>query len=562
MNHFFKTFILLFLLSTQVGAQITVEYNGASATVNIPESVTGVVSSVNGSNVTLFSSNTTDEYTYTVSGYSADGSLSIRGSYKLTLCLNSIDLTNNHGGAAIEVSCGKRIAVVLADGTVNTLSDGNLNTSANAAFYFTGHPEFEGGGTLNVRGKAKHAIASKEYMELKSTTGTINILEAIGDGIHCGKGKVNNEHNYFQMKGGTVNIMNIGDDGIDADDFGVIYIKGGSLNINVPDDAKGLKADSILNISGGDINIVVKGVDSNALHANYAVNISGGNLDITLEGDGTKAISSNNKTASTVNNGGDTNISGGVINILALGDNYVNEANETQECLGASIDGNLNLSGGELHITAMGEMAKAMEVKGTQTITDNTLFITLSPWKVNPHDYLYDMTVYCIVKLNDMAMDDYAHKAICAFNGNQCIGIACFDTNEFGTMRLYSNTATFNQEISFKIHDYDADYEYELTPDCSVTFIPEMCVGLPSEPIVLGAEMDYYGDVNLDRSVDISDVVAIVNYILGNEPRIFEPLNADLDKSETIDISDVVNVVNVILSSEPPKIRIGPRSNI
>ena len=58
------------------------------------------------------------------------------------------------------------------------------------------------------------------------------------------------------------------------------------------------------------------------------------------------------------------------------------------------------------------------------------------------------------------------------------------------------------------------------------------------------------GDVNMDKSVDISDVVMTVNHILGSSAQvnlkgIFK--YGDMDESGTIDISDVVAIVNKIL---------------
>lgn len=55
------------------------------------------------------------------------------------------------------------------------------------------------------------------------------------------------------------------------------------------------------------------------------------------------------------------------------------------------------------------------------------------------------------------------------------------------------------------------------------------------------------GDVNQDGSIDISDVVALVNYILGTEPKDFNKSAADMNKDNSIDISDVVAIVNFIL---------------
>ena len=169
------------------------------------------------------------------------------------------------------------------------------------------------------------------------------------------------------------------------------------------------------------------------------------------------------------------------------------------------------------------------------------------------------MTAYGIVKLNGTPLEDYTNKTIGVFNGSVCIGIGYFDSPAYGTFRIYSNTATISKALSFKLHDYDADYEYGLTPNQTVKFTSDGCVGMPSTPVVLSAEMDYYGDVNRDKTVTISDVVMMVNYILGNTSvGTFYELNADVNTDGIINISDVVETVNMILGNSPLRLRIGP----
>ena len=64
------------------------------------------------------------------------------------------------------------------------------------------------------------------------------------------------------------------------------------------------------------------------------------------------------------------------------------------------------------------------------------------------------------------------------------------------------------------------------------------------------------GDVNGDYEINITDVLVIVDYILGRPNRIFLFSNADMDKNGTVNITDALNVVNIILdrkTSEAPK---------
>ena len=56
------------------------------------------------------------------------------------------------------------------------------------------------------------------------------------------------------------------------------------------------------------------------------------------------------------------------------------------------------------------------------------------------------------------------------------------------------------------------------------------------------------GDVNFDGRIDISDVVTVVNHILGvtNSPP-FIHIFGDINSSQSVDISDIVNIVNIVL---------------
>ena len=57
------------------------------------------------------------------------------------------------------------------------------------------------------------------------------------------------------------------------------------------------------------------------------------------------------------------------------------------------------------------------------------------------------------------------------------------------------------------------------------------------------------GDVNYDALIDVEDVVAVVNYILGEHDTKFLPEAADVNGDNKIDVDDVVAIVNKILES-------------
>ena len=58
------------------------------------------------------------------------------------------------------------------------------------------------------------------------------------------------------------------------------------------------------------------------------------------------------------------------------------------------------------------------------------------------------------------------------------------------------------------------------------------------------------GDVNGDGSVSVTDVVSIINYILGNHVAKFQEVAADANCDGTIAITDVVALINIILNDD------------
>lgn len=271
--------LFLSLLSLALGSTITfavnnntveIIFNGTTATVNIASNISSYVTLQSGtsSHVKLIqdatfagvdanSNNTDGEIIYVLSGSTTDGSFYMEGSYKATVNLNGVTITNPNG-PAIMVMDGKRVEVSVKSATTNTLTDGE-NEEYNGCFHCKGHTKFKGKGTLNVKGNSRHGIYSKEYIEIKNCT--INVTGAKKDGIHCKE--------YFMMESGTVSISATGDDGIQVEqssdavtnettdhedeNTGNFYLDGGSLTIqNVT--GKAIKADGNIIYNGGSKN--------------------------------------------------------------------------------------------------------------------------------------------------------------------------------------------------------------------------------------------------------------------------------------------------------------------
>ncbi len=351
--------------------RIRIVYNGSTAAVTIPTSFSGVTcTSGNSSHVVINSTNTSQEFPYYLEGSSSNGSLTINGEYKLSVIFGGVNLTSGKG-AAIDIECGKRIDFILPEGTTNTLSDYAGGTQK-AALYTKGHAEFKGAGTLNVTGNVKHAIAAKEYIELKGSLGTINVLGAKSDGIHCGKGeKGNTEDNIFRMNGGTVNISNCGSDCIDSDDYGNVKIKGGNLTLNVSQtDGSGIKCDSLFSMSDGNVTIAVSGDISNGIRTSYRGTFSGGKITGTVSANGSRGIRGKkaSNTDDTTKNGGFLDFTGTNITLVVSGGTYTKD---NSKCYGIKADQTLNQTAGDITITVSNSAASGIKA-GTDTWTGGT----------------------------------------------------------------------------------------------------------------------------------------------------------------------------------------------
>ena len=60
---------------------------------------------------------------------------------------------------------------------------------------------------------------------------------------------------------------------------------------------------------------------------------------------------------------------------------------------------------------------------------------------------------------------------------------------------------------------------------------------------------DLYGDVNFDGQLNVTDIVLIVNFVLGGLPTEEESITADINQDGTLNILDVIQVVSEILGT-------------
>lgn len=339
-----QTFEASAIDSITVVHTVTVTYNGEQATVDLGHAP-NVTYTTDGAHVSILSTNTKNELEFVLQGESTQGSLTYDGPLKCKFYLNGLNLQSDRG-AAIDIQCGKRVDLILVPGTENVLVDAAGGTQK-AALYCKGHLEVEGSGSLTVTGNAKHGIATKEYMQLKKSTGAITVNKAVSDAMHVGQ--------YFLMSGGTLTLSGQGGDGLqleiltldddvtpnpEKEDNGQMFIRGGSLNITADkEDVKGIKVPGDLTVSGG-------------------------TFQILASGDGSKGISVSGNML--VNEDDNTTL----MQILATGNIYEDEETEDESrCMGIKVDGNLTVNAGTIRVSNKGKGSRGIRVHGNYTVS-------------------------------------------------------------------------------------------------------------------------------------------------------------------------------------------------
>jgi len=292
-----------------------------------------IIATAEGAHVTV--SSATKRVRYIVSGSTSNGSLKFYSERKFQLLLNGVDITNPHG-AAINNQCGKSLYLVVNEGTVNTLRDGDTydmveGEDQKATLFSEGQILISGKGQLNIYSTGKSCMASDDYVFVRPGTKL-----------------------YFNSTSGH---------GIKAKDF--VYIKGGVINMEIAaDGAKGINCDSLVYITGGRTTIINSGTTefgtdslgnvettgAAGVKTDYNLTMTGGTLNIKCTGNDAKGV---NVTEPLL-------FSGGELNVVLTG------KNTTMDPKGVKCDTDCIIQGGSFYSCALN--GRAMDVNGTLTV--------------------------------------------------------------------------------------------------------------------------------------------------------------------------------------------------
>lgn len=371
----------------------------------LSDSATGVTAS--GSTVTI-----TEAGVYRLSG-SLTGQLRVEAAEDalVVLILDGVQITND-SGAAIEVVSADDVAIYLAAGRQNSVSDAPAyadDASSDAAIYAETDLTISGDGSLTVAGNGSDGIVSKDDLVILSGTISVSALDDAlrgkdalvveggqltlqstgGDGMKSdgddgeASADIDWTKGYIYVSGGTIDVT-AGDDGLQA--FTDTVIAGGSVTASVVDD--GVKAEVIVSIGlvsddadpASAPTVTVTASTEGIEAAN--IGISAGTVDVTASDDGINA-SGNAELQALIagteyvegNPEADTGerleISGGTVTVRAGFD-------------GLDSNGSVMITGGAVDITSAANGGEApIDANGSVQVADGIVTANGSAWTAN-----------------------------------------------------------------------------------------------------------------------------------------------------------------------------------
>ena len=349
----------LFAVMSCIPTALAAEYqaNGATYFTFTDSGITVSEGTYDGYKIEGTSLTINDSGTYVLSGNCADGSVKIKkGTTGVTLVLNGLNLTSS---TTAPIACNKstEVRIIVASGSVNTLTDSAKNNddnypdntdAENAVIKCKDSSQvtLSGSGTLNITANGKNGIKSgattdeegEAWMTISDLT--LNITASVNDAI--------NAEQLLNVTSGNITIS-AGDDAIHSD-----YILNiGSENgegpvINIKSCHEGLEA-ATLNVYSGNITIHASDDCLNAANSDlsgyaFSLNIYGGTLVMdTTSGDG-------------VDSNGSLTISGGTLVVWSA---------NTADNQPLDADGTITISGGTV-LAADGSNGMGMNLSASQ----------------------------------------------------------------------------------------------------------------------------------------------------------------------------------------------------
>ena len=235
---------------------------------------------------------------YVLSGTAADVTVYVEAGKddKVQLVLDGVSVTNRDFPAIYVKSADKVFVTTSADSTVSVTgafaSDGDTKTDG--VIFSKSDLTLNGTGTLTIS-STKNGIISKDDLKI---TGGVYAVSAASKALQA--------NDSIRIADGELNLV-AGTDGLhaensDDDTLGFIYIGGGRLTVRADDD--GIHANSAVQIDNGTVSVTA----SEGIEATY-IQLNGGTISIDAQDDGINAAQKSGAYRATVEiTGGDITV--------------------------------------------------------------------------------------------------------------------------------------------------------------------------------------------------------------------------------------------------------------
>ena len=186
--------------------------------------------------------------------------------------------------------------------------------------------------------------------------------------------------------------------------------------------------------------------------------------------------------------------------------------------------------------------------------------------------YQFDIVLPEGISIAKDQYDNYKYTLSNRYSGKMSVAISQRSNKNYRILAYSFNGAVIKGEegvvITFDLEANNnivpGNYEGKLT---EINLSRADGFGLYPDDVTFGiiVKSARPGDVNHDGKVNVSDVMAVVNFILGSTPSVFFEEEADLNNDTKINVTDVMNIVNIILnepSGAPLHYRLNNADNI
>ena len=327
---------------------VTVKYNGSEATA--VSSNPSIAIHTDGAYVAIdFQSGDVSGVEIHLSGSTTDGGLKIYGNSKFMLTLDGAHIESQRG-PAVNSQCRKRMFLHLTDGTKNELADAPVytddhfyrfgynatNEDRKGCLFTEGHLIVSGHGSLEVKGRQRHGVATDGYMYIRPGV-TLAVTEAAKNSVHV-KGDVTDGIG-FRMDGGMLYANNDADAGkcikTDLD----ITVNGGMIRLYSTGNAIYDTSDADTSSAAG-------------LKADRNITLYSGKIEIFSSGDGSKGINATGRLT----------LSGADLTVCDTAGRFTDDAGHSAAARGIKSDDGITITGGKINVYASGDAMKAPEV--------------------------------------------------------------------------------------------------------------------------------------------------------------------------------------------------------